>query len=102
MAASAIASLPFMRTRIATSGLLSWREDGEDGIRADPGAERTTRAAGGIDEPNRVVAERVDDSGVERQDSMWTNPDAKFAALAAIARDREGSPGGRGRWPRGG
>src|SRR3990172_1486622 len=99
MAASAIASLPFMSTRalagvaIATSALLSRREDGEDGVRADPRTQRTARAAGGIGQADRVIAERVDDADVEGEHAVGTGPDAQLAALALVARDRERGEG---------
>src|SRR3970282_721976 len=107
MAASAIAWLPFMSTRagagvaIATSGLLSRREDGEDGVRADPRAQGAARTARGIGQAARVRAEAVDDADIEGEHAVGTGPDTQLAALALVARDRErGERDGIGRLAR--
>src|SRR5579864_2762941 len=107
MAASAIASLPFIRTgRTASSAgsagstlavvmrtisrPLRASVDGEDRVGTDAGAEDAARAGRGVGQPGGVVAELVHDRCVQLEQVMGADVDAEPASPARAGHiDRE-------------
>src|SRR6188472_3792583 len=103
MAASAIATLPFIKTgrttpssrrvvsdggaTVATSDRPRPREHREHGIWTDPCAQSAAGACRGVSQPNRVIAELIHDRNVEHQHILGADGNAEAAALASVNGD---------------